>query len=441
MIRMRAVCLAALTVAIGCREKPSEIAVYQAKVAEVTPKIEAGIGLPFKTPPKVEVRSKEEVRKYVEAQIEDSLAAIQLDGQEAALKRFGLIPDTMSLRALLIAVLEEQVGGYYDPRTKVLYIVEGTEEEAVGITVSHELIHALQDQYMNLDSIMRTTGDDDRLAAAQAVLEGQATYEQVRIMFGREMADALPGGWDRVREEIRRDRARWPVFAAAPLVVQEMLVFPYLSGAEFMRAFRAKHPDATPYDDMPTSTEQILHPASYLGQRDAPTTVTLPPLRNVTTLHENTVGEFTARLFLYEHLRDQSGAISGAAGWDGDRFALVRTGRGEGVAWVSVWDTPVDAGDFYNLMDRMIDRRYGPSVARAYPGLASARGFTNGRAYTVGGRSVGVATGEVSGRAVVVYIDLPAGDDIGIMDLSRIGLTEPPAPPRASAPPASPATR
>ena len=172
---------------------------------------------------------------------------------------------------------------------------------------------------------------------------------------------------------------------------------------------------------MPTSSEQILHPGLYLGQRDEPTTVTLPPLRGA-TIHENTLGEFATRLFLYEHLRDQQGATSGATGWDGDRFALVRTTRGEGLVWVSVWDSTIDAGDFYNLLDRTIDRRYGPSVARPYPGLASARGMANGRAYTVGGRAVGVATGEVSGRPVVVYVDLPAGDDVGMVDLARIGL-------------------
>ncbi len=418
--------LAAAALLPACREKPSEKAVYDAKVAEVIPKIEEGIGLPFKSPPKVEVRSKDEVRKFVEQQIDDSLARVQLAGQEAALKRFGLIPDTMSLRALLVSVLEEQIGGYYDPRTKALYIVEGTAEEAVGVTVTHELIHALQDQYLNLDSVMRATGDDDRLAAAQAVLEGQATYEQMRIMFGREIADALPGGWDRVREEIRLNRAKWPVFAAAPLVVQEMLLFPYLSGAEFMRAYRAKNPTGTPYGVMPTSTEQILHPALYTGVRDEPTGVTLPTLPGATTTHENTVGEFTTRLFLYEHLRDVKGATSGAAGWDGDRFALVRTTRGEGLIWVSAWDTQVDAADFYTMLDRSVDQRYGPSEARGYPGLPGVRGMTSGRSYAVKGRAVGVATGEIAGRPVVVYIDLPGGDDIGQVDLRRITLTGPP---------------
>ena len=428
MIRTGVVAVAAVAM-MACRDEPPEIDVYRAKVAEVTPRIEEAIGLPFRTPPVIEVRTREEVRSYLERQLEDSIAREQLTNQEAALKRFGLIPDTMSLRGLLLDVLEEQVGGYYDPRAKVLYIVEGTPEEAVGITVTHELIHALQDQYMNLDSIMRATGDDDRQVAAQAVLEGQATYEQMRIMFGAELADGLPGGWDRVREEIRNGRAKWPVFAAAPLVVQEMLLFPYLSGAEFMRAFRAGSGKSTPFDEMPTSTEQILHPRLYLGQTDHPTAVTLPALRGLTSLHDNTVGEFTSRLFLYEHLRDQQAALSGAAGWDGDRFALVRSSRGTGIVWVSVWDTEVDAGDFYMLIDRTIDRRYGPATARPFTAGAPANAGITGRAYTVAGRSVGVATAQVAGRPVVLYVDLPAGDDLDVIDLSRVRLQEPPTAP------------
>ena len=419
--------LFALAAALGvaaCREEGSELGTYQAKVAEAVPKIEAAIGLPFRTPPVVEVRSKEQVREYLEKQLTDSLAREQVAGQERALKRLGLMPDTMSLERLLLDVLEEQVGGYYDPRAKVLYIVEGTPEEAVGLTLSHELIHALQDQHLNLDSIMRATGDDDRTAAAQAVLEGQATYEGLRIMVGAEMADNLPGGWDRARQMIRDNHAKWPAFASAPLVIQEMLLFPYLSGAEFARAYRAARPGQTPYTSMPASTEQILHPSLYLGTADHPTKVVLPRLASGTTIYDNTVGEFTTRLFLYEHLREQQAAMSGGAGWDGDRLVLVRTSRGEGAVWLSVWDTTVDASDFYMLIERTVDRRYGPSQARVLSGADLGPGMSNGRAYTIGGRTVSIRAGEIAGRPVVVYVDLPAGDDLGLLDVSRVRLQD-----------------
>ena len=62
------------------------------------------------------------------------------------------------------------------------------------------------------------------------------------------------------------------------MVLQETLIFPYLSGAEFMRDFDVHEPGKQPYGDMPTSTQQILHPdQAYFGTRKVPLAVTLPP--------------------------------------------------------------------------------------------------------------------------------------------------------------------
>jgi hypothetical protein len=395
---------------------------HAALVADALPKVERAVALPFKRPPTVEVRSREEVRRYVEQQLDDSLARAQIAGQEAVLKQLGLIPDTMSLRGLLLQVLPEQIAGYYDPRTKALYIVEGADDQILATTVAHELVHALQDQYVNLDSIMRAGGDDDRLSAAQAVIEGQATFDHLRIVSGGEIP-AIPGGWQGVRDIIRQERGRWPAFAAAPLVVQEMLVFPYLTGFEFVRATRdANGRAADLFADIPTSTEQIMHPArGYLGTRDTVTRVTLPPLPG-TTVYENTLGEFPTRLFLYEHLRDQQGAIAGADGWDGDRYAVIRTPRGEGIVWVSVWDSSTDGAEFYDLLDRTTDRRYGPSSARTVGAPQAGAGMATARVYSVGGRAISVRTGEIDGRPVVVYANLPAGEDPLAIDPSRIRL-------------------
>jgi hypothetical protein len=44
---------------------------------------------------------------------------------------------------------------------------------------------------------------------------------------------------------------------------------------------------------------------------------------------------------------------------------------------------------------------------------------------------VSIRTGEIGGRPVVVYVDLAAGDDLGLLDVSRIRLQEPSADPGA----------
>ena len=96
-------------------------------------------------------------------------------------------------------------------------------------------MHALQDQYISLDSIQKVRDDNDRQAAAQAVFEGQAvTSRSPAMLGGTNIAINLPGGWDRVRDMIRESQSSMPIFAAAPDVIQETLIFPYLSGAEFV---------------------------------------------------------------------------------------------------------------------------------------------------------------------------------------------------------------
>ena len=76
----------------------------------------------------------------------------------------------------------------------MLFVVKGADEKTVSITITHELVPALQDQYVNLDSIQKATSDNDRLSAAQAVIEGQAQFEQLSIMVGGSSNIALRVG-------------------------------------------------------------------------------------------------------------------------------------------------------------------------------------------------------------------------------------------------------
>ena len=254
---------------------------YAREVAEAIPRIEQATGLKFKTPPKVEVRTRDQVRAFLLKQMDDATPATQLAGEEKAYKLLRLIPDTMDLRGFFVRVLTEQVVGYYDPKAKTLYVVDGADEQVVGITITHELIHALQDQYVDLDSIQKSGSNNDRLAAAQALIEGEAQFEQISIMLGGpdQIEARLPGAWDRVREEIRNRQGEMPVFATAPMVIQESLLFPYLSGAEFVRRVKEKRGSVDLFRDIPRSTEQILHPPLFLGAPpDEPTSVTLPAI-------------------------------------------------------------------------------------------------------------------------------------------------------------------
>jgi hypothetical protein len=413
--------LAAISLFVSCTEKKPTTTFtgpYGKQVGDAVPAIENAVGLKFKQPPKVETRSKAQVRAFVTSQITDPLAARQMAGMSAAYKRLGMIPDSLNLQKFLIDLLEEQIVGYYDPKTKVLYVVSDAPKEAVGITITHELVHALQDQYISLDSTQKIEGENDRQSAAQAVFEGQAVYEQVSAMLGgTNVAMNLPGGWDRVRDMIRENQASMPIFARAPTVIQETLIFPYLSGAEFVRNFKDRNSGKSIYSDMPVSTEQILHPTAFFGKRDAPTSITLPALKGATPTYANTLGEFETRLFLFQHLNDQNNAVQGAAGWDGDRYALFNTAGGQGIAWVTVWDSQADASEFFDLIGKISKKRYNAAADSASAGAVV-------RNYKGAGRNVQISTDEVGGRPVVLYVDVPAGASTNVLDLTKVVLKQ-----------------
>ncbi len=383
---------------------------YAAEAAKMVPKVERAVGLRFKHPPTIQARSRDEVRTFLERQFGDPRAARDLAGTEIAYKLFDLIPDTLDLRAELERLLTEQIVGFYDPETKVLYVVDSAPEAQVSTVVAHELVHALQDQYINLDSIQKLEGENDRQSAAEAVIEGQAVYDQLVVATGNpDFLSLIPGGWDAVREEIRENQASMPAFANAPMVLQESLIFPYLSGAEFMRRFAAQEPGQQPYGArMPTLTKQVLHSeTAYFEHRDPPLGITLPAPANpaVTVRYANTLGEFETRLFLYQHLGDQNAAVRGAAAWEGDRYEVLDVPpRDRALVWVTIWDSAVDAGQFREL------------ALQVAAGLNAAHPK----------RTVSLTPVEIQGRPAIVYIDAPTGmSRSALIGMSRSALLAP----------------
>lgn len=406
-----------LAVVAACGGRDEQAGPFADKVRETIPKIERATGLAFTSPPRLEVRTRDSVRAFLERKFNEDLPASELDGMERAYKRFGLLPASMNLRQYMLELLTEQVAGYYDPGAKTLYVVEGADESVTSITISHELVHALQDQHFNLDSLQGARGDNDRLTAGQAVVEGQATLEQLATMIGSDNAiTALPGGWDRVRQMIREMQSSMPIFASAPTILQETLLFPYLTGAEFMRRFKQEAAGQSVFGRMPQSTEQLMHPERYFGAPDEPTVVVLPPVSGGRVLYENNLGEFETRILLYEYLKDQSSAVRGAAGWDGDRYVLVETPRGDGLAWVTAWDTSIDAAEFFDLLDVALIKRYGA----IRPGAATQ----TTRTYSADGQVFLLSIGDVGGRPVVLFTVVPSGVSPRLLDLGRVTLRE-----------------
>jgi hypothetical protein len=425
--------LALLLTAGGCESAPAVGDGPYAKVlGRAIPKVEQATGLTFKETPVLQTRSKDEVREFLLRQLTSERAATTLAGQERVYKLLGLIPPTTDLNALLRRLLEEQIVGYYDPATKVLYVVDDVRSDLVEVTITHELVHALQDQYVNIDSIQKATDDADRQLAAQAILEGQAVYAQLRASMG-ENALRL-GGWQRARTAMRDAQEGMPVFSNAPMVVRESLLFPYTGGADFMHRFGERRRSDNVLDDMPVSSRQLLSDGAYFGTGDTPAgpaerlypwKVTLPAPSRGRVVYNNVFGEFETRLILFEYIPNELQAGRAAQGVNGDRFALIELPEGDALVWASAWDNAVEAAEFVDQFTNWLRKRYArigsndaidARTRTWYAPADTARGRQ--------ARSVIVHVETRGSRPLVVITDAPYLKAAGLIDPARITIDD-----------------
>jgi hypothetical protein len=355
----------------------------EALARELRPAIEDAVGLEFKEPPAIAVRSREQVRTYLERKLEADFPVAEIEGLATAYRLFGLIPDSLDLRSLLLELYTEQVVGYYDPDSAALYVVEGADPAQLRLVLAHELVHGLQGQYVNLDSLLTLHRENDRRMAAQAVFEGQAMLASLKAMMPDQDHDAMPEFWQEFRRTIREQQNRMPVFNRAPAIIREGLIFPYLAGADFVRWFAREYPDTVPFGRrLPQSTEHILHPERY---REGDMPVALRFAAGPAPIYDDGLGEFEIRVLVTQLSGSESVGNATALGWKGDRYGVFAAGDDHALVWWTVWDSEKAARRFSMVLER-----------------EWAKQVRHDRAYAV-------TLSEVAGLPAVSLVDAPHG--------------------------------
>ena len=316
--------------------------------ARLLPDLADRAGLELREPVRLERRTRGELERYLEFKLDEELPEDEAELVTESYGLLGLVPRDMDLRAVLKGLYLEQVVGFYDPDSTTLFVLDDQPEEALESLLVHELVHAIQDQSIDLDAITDPDLGNDRRVAAQAAIEGHATL----VMF--EFLMELRGGsldlteitnfTELLRPALEAARTQSPALAEAPLVLQESLLFPYLGGA-------AKHEPGRPPPfgpRLPVSTEQILHPERFLGDgRDSPVTVDVTTPAGWSRLYDDTLGELETGILLETH----TGSRAPAEGWDGDRYLLLENEVGtRALVWVSVWDSESQRDGFIDAL-------------------------------------------------------------------------------------------
>jgi hypothetical protein len=320
-------------------------------IERIADRVERERGLRFtREPDPIAVTPEQAREEGVEALDQDYPAARRAADAEL-LVLLGLLPPGTDLGEAAASTYGEGVAGYYDPRSGRLRIVKGAQTAnrvLYEMTVAHELTHALEDQRFDLDLERLLAGDDAALAYT-ALIEGTATalmYRYVEQRFGPE--ETLGG---------LAASAFAPTGDVPPFLMAQ-LVFPYTAGEAFVgRLLELGSGDWTVVNAAlrfrpPASTEQVMHPQAYV-EVDQPERVSLRgPVRALgrgwRELRGGTLGEWlTGRL-----LARAGGTSAGdaAAGWGGDRYALLGRGDDRAVLARWTWDTPADEDQFVEAL-------------------------------------------------------------------------------------------
>ena len=258
--------------------------------------------------------------------------------EERLLTAMRAIEADLDLRDTILALLGEQVAGFYDPDTGELVAVsDGDLDPGVQTILAHEIDHALTDRLIGLPDLAGFEGDTDGYLAAQALVEGDATllmqqWATRHLSLGQQLAMAGTA------------EAEAAAFAAAPTILQDQLTFPYLDGLTFVcRAFDAGDGWAAVdaiYADLPTTSAQILWPERYAdreGAVDVPDPTVLDGWEQV---RRDTTGAAELLWLVSAPGNDRSRALDAprarAAAWAGGEVAVGVRGDDTTVAmtWV-----------------------------------------------------------------------------------------------------------
>ena len=355
--------------------------------SELQKEVAAAGGIAFKADVGLDFMSRTELGRYLRELFDAEYPVAKARADERLLTALGLLDPGVDLRSMRARVMEENIAGFYDerPGRRRLYAVSADRRlsPANQLILAHELRHALQDQYVDLQGALAddVSDFDDRRLAWVSLLEGDAT-----LVMERFLARRLPGAEEATK--LMGASLPTPDVPGAPPVVRDQLVRPYLVGLDFASALVAQggwESVQAAWKRPPESTEQVLHVEKFLA-REAPSTLRPaegPPGGRL--IADGVLGELLIQTLV-------GGAPSPAEGWGGDRYSVWDVSGRTVLVWRSTWDSDADRREFVTAFKDIL------AVGTVPRDLAGVRWFAG-----PGGWLRGVS--EVRGAIVVVAAD------------------------------------
>jgi hypothetical protein len=355
-----------------------EAAVVKARVQKIR-------GLRLKGDIPVTYLSVAETEARFTAQFAKLISQDEIDTGVEENKMIGLFPPDLKIQRKDLADMTLELAGFYDDHHKDIVIIDRPltvvlperyqnavtqmrKLDTMGV-LGHELTHALQDQYFDIAAAQKKfKGNTDRELAYKAIVEGDATLSGFSVVTGRVDDETIDYFNSHLQDIV-------PVFMGRmegkPRAMTYPFIFQYTEGARFVaEAYHRNKWDGVNalFKDVPTSTQQIMHPELYFDHPTPALTVKLDGyqkvLRDWKKVDEDTLGELMLKIMLERTMGEDTPYVQAATKWAGDRIVALQKGTSLTVLWMIVFRNAGAADTFAQLYAQILDKVLPGSTAR-----------------------------------------------------------------------------
>jgi hypothetical protein len=355
-------------------------ATVQADMKRLEKEVEDLRGLEMNEEIPIYVVTLDQAESILQAELDRTGYRDTIQNEAKALAVLGYIKPTYNLAEYALSRLSDGVMGFYMPTDRTIYIIGNRFAGMERWTFTHEYDHALVHHYYPavgiLDDDPICAHDSQRCEAIRALVEGDSMLIMVQWL------DQYATAYD------ERDIAQYPYpfllppGQNTPPYVTPSVEFSYYAGLNFVGSLWSLGSWARvnqAYENLPVSTEQILHPQKYLDG-EKPVAMKLPKLESAlgntwTLIESDSLGEFMTYLLL-AYGADNIAQIStetaktATEGWGGDHYLVFASTQGDQLILAAewAWDTTADATDFLAAMKTYLDKRFRGEKLSPAPG-------------------------------------------------------------------------
>jgi hypothetical protein len=300
----------------------------------------------------------------------------ELVNQARDLAAVGLVRPGFDLSRYAVNRFADNAGGFYVPWQTVVDVAGSDFGGVAGVVYAHQVAHALLDQrfrFADWGLQPSCTLGEDQCQALQTLIEGDAalTTDSWLKQHATEVTSDTLAEYEALPPAIDDP--------SAPPFIERDVAFRGEYGRKFVDALYQSGGWAavnTAYENLPASTEQVLHPEKYL-KGEKPIEVADVPLGEVfgagwQLIANEALGEWRTYMLLSANV-DEAARLSNdtaqkaADGWGGDRYRMYYDPGTDQSALVVEWrwDTPQDATEFQQAMSAYLDLRFRGAKSQA----------------------------------------------------------------------------